>query len=49
LSLQACDRRWWRLKGLPGALEALDQLGIDPQRRAETLSVGEFTTIAQTI
>jgi len=34
------------LKGLPGALEALDRLGIDPQRRAETLSVREFVTIA---
>ncbi len=34
------------LKGLPGALEALDTLGIDPQRRAETLSVTEFVAIA---
>jgi len=34
------------LKGLPGALEALDRLGIDSQRRAETLSVSEFVTIA---
>ena len=34
------------LKGLPGAISALDELGIDPARRAETLSVGEFTRIA---
>jgi 16S rRNA (adenine1518-N6/adenine1519-N6)-dimethyltransferase len=35
------------LKGLSGALEALDRLGIDPQRRAETLSVGEFVDLAR--
>ena len=35
------------LKGLPGALAALDQLGIDAQRRAETLSVDEFVAIAR--
>ena len=35
------------LKGLPGALDALEQLGIDPQRRAETLSVEEFVAIAR--
>jgi 16S rRNA (adenine1518-N6/adenine1519-N6)-dimethyltransferase len=35
------------LKGLPGALDALDALGIDAQRRAETLSVEEFTAIAR--
>lgn len=35
------------LKGLPGALEALEKLGIDPQRRAETLSVEEFVSIAR--
>ncbi|MGH6787740.1 MAG: ribosomal RNA small subunit methyltransferase A, partial [Novosphingobium sp.] len=35
------------LKGLPGALEALERLGIDPQRRAETLSVDEFVTVAR--
>jgi len=34
-------------KGLPGALEALEALSIDPQRRAETLSVAEFVQIAQ--
>ena len=35
------------LKGLPGALEALEAVGIDPQRRAETLSVEEFVTVAR--
>jgi len=35
------------LKGLPGALEALETLGIDPQRRAETISVEEFVDIAR--
>ena len=35
------------LKGLPGALAALEQLGIDPARRAETLSVAEFTGLAR--
>jgi 16S rRNA (adenine1518-N6/adenine1519-N6)-dimethyltransferase len=35
------------LKGLPGALPALDTLGIDSARRAETLSVAEFVGIAR--
>jgi 16S rRNA (adenine1518-N6/adenine1519-N6)-dimethyltransferase len=35
------------LKGLRGALDALDTLGIDPQRRAETLSVAEFVNLAR--
>ena len=35
------------LKGLPGALAALEQLGIDPSRRAETLSVAEFVEVAR--
>lgn len=35
------------LKALPGALEALEKLGIDPQRRAETLSVTEFAAVAR--
>jgi 16S rRNA (adenine1518-N6/adenine1519-N6)-dimethyltransferase len=35
------------LKALPGALDALDRLGIDPQRRAETLSVAEFVAVAR--
>ena len=34
------------LQNLPGALDALDALGIDPERRAETLSVDEFVEIA---
>ena len=37
------------LKSVAGALEALDKLAIDPQRRAETLSVEEFTTIAKAL
>ena len=35
------------LKGLPGALAALETLGIDAQRRAETLSVSEFVALAR--
>ena len=35
------------LKGLPSALAALDALGIDSARRAETLSVVEFVSIAR--
>jgi 16S rRNA (adenine1518-N6/adenine1519-N6)-dimethyltransferase len=35
------------LKSLPGALDALATLGIDPARRAETLSVDEFVAIAR--
>jgi 16S rRNA (adenine1518-N6/adenine1519-N6)-dimethyltransferase len=35
------------LKALPGAVEALETLGIDPQRRAETLSVAEFVDLAR--
>lgn len=35
------------LKALPGAVEALERLGIDPQRRAETLSVAEFVSLAR--
>ncbi|MEI6641734.1 MAG: 16S rRNA (adenine(1518)-N(6)/adenine(1519)-N(6))-dimethyltransferase RsmA [Novosphingobium sp.] len=35
------------LKGLPGALGALEALDIDPQRRAETLSVADFVAIAR--
>ena len=37
------------LKGLPGAVEALAVLDIDPQRRAETLSVTEFVAIARVL
>ena len=35
------------LKALPGALEALAEAGIDSARRAETLSVGDFVTVAR--
>jgi 16S rRNA (adenine1518-N6/adenine1519-N6)-dimethyltransferase len=37
------------LKGLPGALEALTTVEIDPQRRAETLSVEEFVAVARVL
>ena len=35
------------LKGLPGALEALEALEIDSARRAETLTIDEFTGLAR--
>jgi len=35
------------LKGLPGALDALAELGIDSQRRAETLGVDDFVALAR--
>jgi 16S rRNA (adenine1518-N6/adenine1519-N6)-dimethyltransferase len=38
-----------KAKGLPGALDALETLGIDPARRAETLSVAEFVSIAKVL
>ena len=37
------------LKGVPGALAALDALGIDSRRRAETVSVVEFVGLARAI
>ena len=37
------------LKQMPGALEALGELGIDPQRRAETLGVGEWVELARAL
>jgi 16S rRNA (adenine1518-N6/adenine1519-N6)-dimethyltransferase len=37
------------LKGLPGAVGALEGLNIDPQRRAETLSVAEFVALARAL
>jgi 16S rRNA (adenine1518-N6/adenine1519-N6)-dimethyltransferase len=37
------------LKGLPGALDALAALGIDEQRRAETLEVADFVAIARVL
>lgn len=35
------------LKGLAGAIAALQRLGIDPERRAETLGVGDYVAIAR--
>ena len=35
------------LKGVPGALEALEALDIDPARRAETLAVDDFVNLAR--
>jgi len=35
------------LAALPGAFEALEALGIDPERRAETLNVADFVEIAR--
>jgi 16S rRNA (adenine1518-N6/adenine1519-N6)-dimethyltransferase len=35
------------LAGLPGALDALEALGIDPERRAETLAVADFVALAR--
>jgi 16S rRNA (adenine1518-N6/adenine1519-N6)-dimethyltransferase len=37
------------LKSVPGSLEALDRLGIDPQRRAETLEVRDFVALAKAL
>jgi 16S rRNA (adenine1518-N6/adenine1519-N6)-dimethyltransferase len=37
------------LKGLRGGAEALARTGIDPQRRAETLRMGEFVALARAI
>jgi 16S rRNA (adenine1518-N6/adenine1519-N6)-dimethyltransferase len=35
------------LKGMAGALEALESLGIDSSRRPETVSVDDFVNIAR--
>jgi 16S rRNA (adenine1518-N6/adenine1519-N6)-dimethyltransferase len=35
------------LKGMPSALDALAKLGIDPERRAETVSVEEYVALAR--
>jgi len=35
------------LKNLPGALQALEKIGIDASRRAETVSVTEFLEVAR--
>lgn len=37
------------LKSVPGALEALVPLGIDPERRAETISVEDFVALARAL
>lgn len=37
------------LKGVQGALDALEEVGIDPTRRAETVSVDEFATLAKVL
>ncbi len=37
------------LKGVPGALNSLESLGIDAQRRAETLTVAEFVSVAKVL
>ena len=37
------------LKRMPGALEAAEELGIDTQRRAETLSVDEWISLARAL
>lgn len=37
------------LKQVPGALEALAELGIDPQRRAETLGIAEWVQLARAL
>jgi 16S rRNA (adenine1518-N6/adenine1519-N6)-dimethyltransferase len=37
------------LKGMPGAIDALEQVGIDSARRAETVSVTEFIALARAL
>ena len=37
------------LKAVPGALDALSQLGIDIERRAETVSVDEYVALARAL
>jgi 16S rRNA (adenine1518-N6/adenine1519-N6)-dimethyltransferase len=37
------------LKAMPGALEALKPLGIDPERRAETVSVDDYVALARAL
>ena len=37
------------LKGVPGAVEALETIGIDPTRRAETVSVAEWVALARVL
>ena len=35
------------LRGVPGAAEAMDRIGVDPTRRAETVSVPEWIELAR--
>ena len=37
------------LKGMPGAFEAAERIGLDMQRRAETLSVDEWVSLARAL
>jgi len=37
------------LKGVPGALAALEALGIDSSRRAETVTIEEFVAVARAL
>ncbi|KTE32582.1 MULTISPECIES: 16S rRNA (adenine(1518)-N(6)/adenine(1519)-N(6))-dimethyltransferase RsmA [unclassified Sphingopyxis] len=37
------------LKGMPGAIEALEACGIEPTRRAETVSVAEWVALARVL
>nr|WP_247714102.1 16S rRNA (adenine(1518)-N(6)/adenine(1519)-N(6))-dimethyltransferase RsmA [Qipengyuania xiamenensis] len=37
------------LKAVPGAVETLEEIGIDPQRRAETLEVDDFVRLARAL
>lgn len=37
------------LQSVPGAIDALESLGIDPERRAETLSVEDFVNLARVL
>jgi 16S rRNA (adenine1518-N6/adenine1519-N6)-dimethyltransferase len=34
---------------VPGALDTLASLGIDPERRAETVSVDEYVALARAL
>jgi 16S rRNA (adenine1518-N6/adenine1519-N6)-dimethyltransferase len=35
------------LRAMPGALNAAERLGMDTQRRAETLTIAEWVTLAR--
>jgi 16S rRNA (adenine1518-N6/adenine1519-N6)-dimethyltransferase len=37
------------LKQMPGAIEAAESLGLDTQRRAETVSVEEWIELARAL